>query len=58
MGSGLEMAYIVQILALDLTEQFLDPAVIRLDSDGVEHIFDIFCRRRVVPAKNEEKVCC
>ncbi len=52
------MAYIVQILALDLTEQFLDPVVIRLDSDGVEHIFDIFCRGRVVSAKNEEKVCC
>lgn len=52
------MAYIVQIFALDLTKQFLDPIVIRLDSDGVEHVFDIFRRRRVVPAKNEEEVCC
>lgn len=51
-------AYIIQILALDLTEQFLNPIVIRLDSDGVEHFFDIFSRRRVIPAKNEEEVCC
>lgn len=57
MGGG-EMAYIVQILALDLTEQFLDPIVIRLDSDGVKHGFDIFRRGGVVPAKNEEEICC
>lgn len=51
-------AYIIQILALDLTEQFLNSIVIRLDSDRVEHFFDIFSRRRVIPAKNEEEVCC
>jgi hypothetical protein len=49
--------YLVHILPSELRDQFLKSLIIRLNTNGTEHLPDIGSRRRGVSADLEEQVC-
>lgn len=51
-------AYLLEVLALEFTDQGGETVVISLDSDGLEDGLDILLRGGGVAAEGQEEVCC
>lgn len=50
--------YLLQILALKLTDQLVQAVVVGFDANGVENLLDILCGWGGVATEAEEKVSC
>jgi hypothetical protein len=55
---GMDPAYLLEVLALELSDQGGETLVISLDSDGLENGLDILLRGRGVVAEGQEEVSC
>jgi len=58
MPSQADIAYSLEILALELGDEFGESFAVSLDADGFEDLSDILLGRRRVSTEGKKKVCC
>jgi len=56
--SSYDIAYLVEVLALELGEESRDALAIDIDTDGLDDLGDVGLRWAGVTTEGEEKVCC